>query len=172
MMIGILGTTSKATTLAKIFTRAGLVTVSDPGHADRAERLAAELGAGAVAVTPYRQAMTSDILIFAMDWLDLDAALTQLGPLPNRIVIDAMLPEATITQNGAQTLAHKLDSPHVVEAFVEPLPWNGVVNLCADDPDARARVTKLLRECGIEARNGGPLASAGTNERRARALAS
>ncbi len=172
MMIGILGTTNKATTLAKIFKRAGTVTVSDPGHADRAERLAAELGAGTKAAAPYRQAMTSDILIFAMDWRDLDTALTQLGPLPNQVVIDAMLPEAAATQNGAQTLAHKLDSPHVVEAFVEPPPWNGAVNLCADDPDARARVTKLLRECGIETRDGGPLASAGTNERLARALAS
>ncbi len=170
MMIGIVGTTSKASTLAKIFARAGSVTVSDPGHFDRAERLAAELGA--LAMTPYRQAITSDVLIFAMDWRDLDAALTQLGPLPDRIVIDAMLPEATMTPNGAQTLAHKLDSPHVVEAFVEPPPWNGVVNLCADDPDARVRVAALLRACGIEALNGGPLASAGTNERRARALAS
>ncbi len=170
MMIGIIGTTSKATRLAKIFIRTGSVTLSDPGDSGRAERLAAELGT--MAATPYRQAMTSEVLIFAMDWRDLDAALTQLGPLPNRIVIDAMLPEATITQNGAQTLAHKLDSPHVVEAFVEPPPWDGIVNVCADDPDALARVTELLRECGIAARNGGPLASAGTNERRARSLAS
>jgi len=171
MMIGIVGTTSKASKLARLLAQSAEVTLSDPRLPMRAEQLAEELGGNVSATTPYHQAMISDVLILAVEWPDLDRALAQLGPNQRGVVVDAMLPDAPLPRNGALAIAHKLDSRRVVEAFLEPEPWDAGVSICADDPIARESIASLLRSCGIEVHDDGPLANAARNEQRVRALA-
>ncbi|MHB8146464.1 MAG: NAD(P)-binding domain-containing protein [Vulcanimicrobiaceae bacterium] len=169
MMIGIVGTTPKATKLARLLARTTTVTLSDPRFPKRAQQLAEELGGQVSATTPYHQAMVSDVLILALEWPDLDRALMQLGPNQRGVVVDAMLPDSPLPRNGALAIARKLDSRHVVEAFLEPEPWDSGVSICSDDPIARGSIASLLHSCGIEVRDEGPLADAARNEQRARA---
>jgi predicted dinucleotide-binding enzyme len=64
-------------------------------------------------------------------------------------------------------LAHKLDNPHVVKGFVEPLDGDEshFIKIASDDARARAEVGEIIAHCGGNALDVGPLANARTIER-------
>lgn len=166
MKFGIIGTTPHASAITRLLATHGEdVNVSDPTDPARAERLSRELGI--VPSSPYKQALSSDVLVMAMTWPELEQTLRQLGPLTDEVVVDAIVPDGDEVSSGgdivsgAETLAHKLDNRHIVEAFVEPNIGPGsTIALCSDDPEARALIAQVIRECGCTPRDLGPLSSA------------
>jgi predicted dinucleotide-binding enzyme len=164
MKIGIIGTTPQAETMARLFSQKdNSVTISDPTSPERADRLAAEVSA--TTQSPYDQAALSDVLALAVPWSDLPTALTKLGPAPDAVVIDAMVPQGPVRDSGAEQLAHMMDNPHVVEVRVENLQAGATVSLCGDDPQAKEKIMDLLRASGLQPTDIGALARASELER-------
>ncbi len=163
MVIGIVGADNRAVTIARQLRTCGhTVSFSDPNGLDHAEKAVAALAdPGVTAATPYNQAATSEALILAIHWEDMDRTLTQLGDYKDGVVIDAIRPPKVEAEfNGAELLTKKLDNRHIVKAFVEePLP-NGEVRVASDDPEARMMVCEIITECGGKAIDVGSLAEA------------
>ena len=151
MVIGIVGADNRAVTIARQLRRCGhTVSFSDPNGIDHAEKAVAALAdPGVSADTPYNQAATSDMLILAIHWEDMNRTLTQLGDYKDGIVVDTMRPpKIPGAENTAQLLEKKLDNRHVVKAFVEEPQPKAEVMIAADDPEARAVVVELVAACG------------------------
>lgn len=169
MVIGIVGADDRAVAIARELRKCGhTLSFSDPGGLDHAEKAVAALADPAVtAATPYNQAATSEALILAIHWEDMDKTLTQIGDYKDGVVIDAMRPPRIAgAENSAVTLEHKLDNRHIVKAFVEePMP-KGEVMVASDDPEARMMVCELVQSCGGKAIDIGPLSEATVIERR------
>ncbi len=137
------------------------------GNTPRAEALGRVLtGGGHEVVTsgvPYDRVTAADVIVLAVAWERIDKAVVQMGPIGDKVVIDAVnAPEGK--QSGAEQVALKLNSQHVVEAFAQDASPGDPVNVCADDPDAKALVMELLRSCGFEPRDAGPLVAAADYE--------
>jgi len=116
--------------------------------------------------TPYRQACTSDVVIFAMRNDQIEAALTAVGSgIESRAIVDATEgPPGSTRHTQAELLAHKLDSHRVVRALIA-LPQRGAnILICGDDPAAKQLVEEAFEESGCVVTDRGPLANAGELE--------
>lgn len=168
MVIGIVGADNRAVTIARQLRKCGhSVSFSDPNGIDHAEKAVAALAdPGVSADTPYNQAATSEMLILAIHWEDMDRTLTQLGDYKDGVVVDTMRPpKIPGAENTAVMLEKKLDNRHIVKAFVEEPEPNAEVMVASDDPEARALVIELITSCGGKAVDVGPLAEATRIER-------
>jgi len=167
-IIGIIGADDRAVAIGKMLKRGGhVVCFSDLDDDRTSQSAAAVLGEGTFATTPHQQAVTCDTLFLTIHWQDLDRALAELGSYKDGIVVDATRPPDLGQLSGAELLAHKLDNPHVVKGFVEPLDGDQseFIRIASDDPAARAEVGDLIAHCGRSALDVGPLANARTIER-------
>lgn len=159
MKIGIIGTNQRAAAIGRLFSAGGHeVTIGDGRSQDAAQRLAEELGVQAA--TPYRQGITSEMLVFAFPRQDADRTLTALGGNPDCVIVDAREGGPAKPHCGAELLAHKLDSHQVVRALML-LPQRGAdVAICGDDPEAKAAVEEAFASCGCAVNDRGPLSNA------------
>jgi predicted dinucleotide-binding enzyme len=165
MTIGIIGADDRAVTIGRLLQKCGHeISFSDPGRPDSAEKAVQALGGGAKACTTYDQANSSEALIFAIHWEDLDESLRALGDYKDGIVVDAIRPPQDGTC-GAEVLAKKLDNRHVVKAFVDVRDPHDPILVAGDDPDARSKVEEMIEACGRRYQDVGPLANAATIER-------
>jgi len=140
------------------------------GNTPRAERIGRVLtGSGHELATgiPYDQVTASDAIVMAVPWDKVDKTVVQMGPVGDKVVIDAVDAPSDDDKSGAERLALKLNSPHVVEAFAEDAEPGDAIRVCADDPEAKAVVMDLIRSCGYEAEDAGPLANAAKLEHNA-----
>jgi predicted dinucleotide-binding enzyme len=134
------------------------LTFSDPRGKEAANRAAAEIGAQAQ--TPYNQAMTGELLVFACPREDVDAVVTAIGSSVVGVVVDALDGSPSEPHQGAELLARKLDSHEVVRALIV-LPQAGAnVPICGDDPAAKALVDEAFKACGCLTTDRGPLSNA------------
>jgi predicted dinucleotide-binding enzyme len=170
MRIGIVGTNPRSEAIGRLLAANGIaVTMSDPRTPQRATDAAAAMGEGVESQVPYEQVLDSDIILMALPWEDLDRAVTAMGPVGDTVVVDASVPDASVRGSGAEAIARKLDSPHVVETFADLPPPGSTVALCGDDPQAKATVCEMLRTCGFTPNDLGPLSRADELERAGRA---
>ncbi|OQW79431.1 MAG: hypothetical protein BVN32_03885 [Proteobacteria bacterium ST_bin14] len=117
----------------------------------------------------------ADVIILAIGWDAVDGALTAMGPITGKILIDPinpydfmnnLAPLIASDQSAARLLQAKTDAI-VVKALnqvgsavmanaraqsIKPLQF-----VAADDPAAKATVMQLLRDIGFDARDAGPL---------------
>ena len=150
MNVGILGSDARAVTIGKYLQAHGhLVSFSDPAGMDKAEKAALALGGGAQADSAYNQASTASMLVFALRWDDLDAALQAMGPFETGVVIDAVRAPKLDAGSGAERLSRRMNNRRVVKAFVEIPPPGETMPYCADDPEARGFVEELIRGAGF-----------------------
>lgn len=159
MKIGIIGSDERAAAIGRLFMDGGHdVTLGDARSMETAQQTAARIGVGVE--TPYKQAMTRELLVFAFPRSDVDRTLTALGDHPEGVVLDARDGGPARPHGGAELLAHKLDSHRVVRGLVL-LPQKGAqVALCGDDPEAKAVVEDALKTSGCAATDRGPLSNA------------
>lgn len=159
MKVGIIGSDERAVAIGRLLRCGGNeITVSDPANKERALRAAEVLQAPKE--TPYRQAMISDVVLFAMPRRNVDTALDAMGPPGNAVVVDAVEDDrGTRRQCGAELLAHKLDTHAVVRALIDIPPGN-VIPVYGDDPEAKRTVDRALQGCGYRASDRGPLHNA------------
>lgn len=159
MRIGIIGSNERAAAIGRLFMGGGHdVTLGDARSAEAAQQTAARIGAECE--TPYNQAMTCDLLVFAFPRPDVDRTLAALGAHPDGVVLDAREGAPAAPHRGAELLAHKLDSHRVVRGLVL-LPQRGAsVPICGDDPEAKALVEAAFQSSGCAADDRGPLSTA------------
>ncbi len=162
MTIGIIGADDRAVAIGRMLQQCGhKVSFSSPHGMEAAEKAAQALGGDAAASTTYDQAATSEALVMAIHWEDLDGALRALGDYKDGIVIDATRPpDLGDGTSGAEMLAKKLDNRHVVKAFVDVSDPNEPIRVASDDPEARMHVEEMIRVCGGTVEDAGPLAKA------------
>jgi len=133
-------------------------------RAERIERALRDAGHELMTGTPYDQVRTSEVVVIAVPWDKVDKTVVQMGQLGDTVIVDATdAPEDELS--GAEQLARKLNSPHVVEAFGSEAGPGDAIPVCADDPQAKAVVMELIRSCGYQPTDAGPLAKAGPLEK-------
>jgi predicted dinucleotide-binding enzyme len=160
MRIGIVGSDDRAMAIGRLLRNGGhQITFGDPSATDRAKRAAATLGAHDEA--PYKQAMSSDLLLFAVPRQDVDRAVRAVGSGAEAVIVDAVENErGNSAWSGAEVLAHKLDTHRVVRALIN-MPQSGAnVPICGDDPTSKQLVDRALHACGCVTTDRGPLAKA------------
>jgi 8-hydroxy-5-deazaflavin:NADPH oxidoreductase len=179
MRVGILGSGLMGGKLGTIFVRAGHdVVFSYAREREKLERLARDSGGIARAGTPGEAARDADVLLIAVHWSRLDDVLKQAGDLSGKVIVTCSLPmnaddtELVVahTSSGAEELAKKVPSAHVVAAFgtvpsevlfsvfetagVGPRPS---LLYCGDDAHAKKIASQLVRDVGFEPVDAGPL---------------
>ena len=175
MRVAIIGTGGIGSGLASLFARHAHEVVLGSRSAERAERLARELGAAAA--SGYRAAAeAADLLCFCVPWEHREEALSELGDLAGRVLLDPSNPETPDgrrlavghSTSGAEILAARAPRAKVVKAFNyvyaellrDPRALARLapsIFLCGDDADAKRRVSELVSSCGLEPVDCGPL---------------
>ncbi|BCJ57884.1 NADPH-dependent F420 reductase [Micromonospora endophytica] len=169
MNVGIVGTGNLAETLGRAWAGAGhtlSVTGRDP---QRVTQAVDRIGRAANAVDPADFAAQVDVVVVAVAWDGLTAALTLIGAdagrLAGKTVIDCTnaIDFATgalkpTSGSAAELVARTAVDAHVVKALHlfagASWPYEGpqdaapVVAICGDDPSALERTTTLIRDLG------------------------
>jgi predicted dinucleotide-binding enzyme len=157
MKIAVFGSDARAIAIGKLLADAGYhVCFGDAAGANRAEAAAQQ--AGGVADTPYNDALSSEMLIFAGSRPEVDGLLTATGSIsPNAVVVDAMEGD---DRGGPDLLAHKLDTHRVIRALIVAPQVNASIPYCGDDDDAMTLFEEVFRTAGCLTAYRGPLATA------------
>ena len=157
MKIAIFGSDARAVAIGKLLTDAGYyVCFGDAAGVSRAETAAQE--AGGVADTPYNDATSCEMLIFAGSRAEVDDLLTATGCIsPEAVVVDAM--EGT-DDGGSDLLAHKLDTHRVIRALIPAPKLNANIPYYGDDADAMTLFEEVFRTAGCLTAYRGPLSKA------------
>jgi predicted dinucleotide-binding enzyme len=180
MNIGIIGAGGIATAFAQQVLKAGhQVTLSNSRGPESLAGVVRELGAGARAGTR-QQAAEAEIVLVAVPWQQLPAALADLPPWAGRIVIDAnnpvLQPGFRLAElggrNSSQVFADLVPGARVVKAVntlpvavlaADPQQSGGkrVLFVSGDEAAAKAEVVRLLQALGFATIDLGPLAVGG-----------
>jgi predicted dinucleotide-binding enzyme len=160
MRIGIVGTDERAVAIGRLLRAGGhQVTFGDPAAKERARRAASVVGAHDE--IPYKQAMTSDLLLLAVPWREVDRAAMAVGSGSEAVIVDAIEGERGIgSHSGAELVANKLDSTRVVRALIGLVQSGANIPICGDDLTAKSLVDRALHSCGCVTTDRGPLANA------------
>lgn len=131
--------------------------------------LLAELGPRVHARRPGELAAFADVLVLAVRWPQLPAAIAALGPVPGKVILDTTnnrigpRPEDVVDLGGrgsSEVVAAMLPGAHVVKVFnnqpiaaLAELATAGTVEpkavfLAGDDAAAKALVAQLVRSLG------------------------
>ncbi len=180
MSIGIIGSGAIGTAFATTLARAGIAaTISNSRSPDSLKEQVQELGPSIRAGTP-EQAARADIVLVAVNWGKLPAALAGLPDWDNRIIIDANNPiEAPLFKPvdlkgraSSEVFADLVPGARVVKAFnhlraeilaSDPREKGGqrVLFYSGDDNAAKAEVAALIDRIGFAGIDLGPLAVGG-----------
>jgi predicted dinucleotide-binding enzyme len=165
--------------LGTLFARAGHEVVFSYARSPaKLDRLARDAGGNARAGTPREAGHNADALLLAVHWLQVDDVLEKVGDLSGKVIITCSLPmnaentELTIahTSSGAEELAKKVQSAHVVGAF-GTIPSEVLFGVFErkgrDDPPsllyygdhdgAKEVAVRLIRDLGFDPVDSGPL---------------
>jgi len=182
MKIGILGSGLMGSKLGTLFARASHDVVFSYARSERKlQRLAREAEGTARAGTPGEAARDADALLLAVHWSRVDDVLKQAGDLSGKVIVSCTLPMnaddtalvVAHTSSGAEALAKKARTAHVVSAFgtVPSEVLFGVfaarrrakrpsLVYCGDHEGAKEVAAKLIRDVGFEPLDAGPLQTA------------
>jgi predicted dinucleotide-binding enzyme len=168
MTIGIIGSGAIGTAFATTLARAGVeAIISNSRGPDSLKELVREL-APSILAGPREQAATADIVLVAVNWTKLPAALAGLADWNGRIVIDANNPiEAPLFKPvdlkgrvSSEVFADLVPGARVVKAFNhlraevlagDPKADGGqrVLFYSGNDPAAKAEVAALIERIGF-----------------------
>jgi predicted dinucleotide-binding enzyme len=179
MRVGILGSGLMGGKLGTLFARAGHDVVFSYARSEqKLKRLAREAKGTARAGTPSEAAREADALLLAVHWSRVDDVLKQAGDLSGKVIVTCSLPmnaedtELVVahTSSGAEELAKKLRTAHVVAAF-GTVPSEVLFSVfearrkakrpslvyCGDHRVAKEVAAGLIRDVGFEPVDAGPL---------------
>lgn len=180
MKIGIIGCGNMGTGLGQIWLKKGHSVMYSFSHSpDKLQGLAAS-HTNALSGTPKQAAEHGDIVLLAVGWQAVHAALTAAGPIKDKAVIDCTNPlnpaasdlEAGLTTSGSEEIAKLLPEARVVKAFntayAETYHSDSrlfgsrmpTMLYCGDDPEAKKDVSDLIIQTGFEPVDAGPLKAA------------
>jgi predicted dinucleotide-binding enzyme len=180
MKIGILGSGLMGAKLGAIWARAGHeVAFSYSRDPRKLEQLANDAGTRARAATPRDAVADADAVLVAVNWPQLDDVLAQAGDLAGKVVVTCALPMVNEqlahahTWSGAEELAQRLATSHVVAAFGtvpseclfgvyearDSSPRPSLIYY-GDDAAAKHVATQLIADAGFDPIDLGPLRTA------------
>ena len=172
MKIGIIGAGDVGQTLAKLWTQAGHSVILSSRHPETLESVIQDLGPTAQAATVVQTAIAGDILLLAVNYATIDAALAQMAPhVTNKIVIDATNPLRYTDEGNLErmigdreiaglVMADKLPNARIVKAFTTL--WTGYLQQHAHRPhppvavalagnaDNKPAVATLIKDAGFD----------------------
>lgn len=177
MRIAIVGTGSVGAALARGLAGKGhAVTLGsrDP-TAEPVSALAAETGSRAL--LPQEAVADADLVILALPWVAVEAAVAGLGDLSGKVVIDCTNPLGRVegglgltlghTTSGGEVLQRLLPAARVVKTLNQVgaeimarnghLPHRPVMFMAGNDADAKTQVAVLLRELGFDPLDAGDI---------------
>lgn len=174
MKIAIIGAGNVGGTLGRAWAAKGhdvTFGVREPGSAEL----------GAKAATPAEAAAGAEIVFLTVPWSAVEAAISSLGDLTGKILVDCTNPIAPglklavgHTSSGAEEVAKLAPGARVVKGFhtvgaenmARPQIGDGaIVNfLCGDDAEAKKIAGELSAELGWTPVDAGPLAQARLTE--------
>ena len=184
MKIGIIGPGNMGSGLGRLFARSGHeVMFSFSRDEERLRKLAEEIGEGAHFGEVSEAVRFGEVVLLTVPWGAVDTALAAAGSLEGKIVISCvnpLTPDYTAlvvgtTTSGAEVIAGKIPGATVVEAFLNifagilhsghmAFSENGgdipSVFFCGDDARAKAMVSGLIKDIGLEPIDCGPLQNA------------
>lgn len=135
---------------------------------------------GAAAGSPAEAAQSGEVIVLALPWDVAEAAVSSLGPLSDKIVIDCMNPlamregvlslERGFSNSGGETLARWIPRARLVKtlnqvgaeimADTSGFEHPPVMLMAGNDAAAKTTVAQLLRDLGFEPLNAGDLSQA------------
>ncbi len=173
MKVAVIGTGRVGTAIAPNIQQAGHQVVygvrdpADPRHA---------AGPGDIARLSMRDAAAgADVIVLAIGWQAVDAVLAEMGPITGKILVDPinpydfannLAPLIAPDQSAAILIQGKTDAVvvkalnQVGSAVMADAPARRIKPLqfvAADNADAKAAVTTLLRDVGFDVRDAGGL---------------
>jgi predicted dinucleotide-binding enzyme len=176
MRLGIVGAGSLGTALGERLAERGHEIMFGGGASaqDAAVRQGALVGSNA------ETAAFGEVVILAVPFAAIDAALADMGPLPDRVLwscVNALKPDYTglavgFDNSAAEEVARRAPGARVVSAvppFAHALAagqlcYEGrlepTVFICGDDADGKRIVERLVRDIGAHAVDAGPLVAA------------
>ena len=180
MKIGVLGAGIVAQTIAKHLLPLGhQITLSNSRGPDSLAELVRELGPDAIAGTP-QQATEQDLVVLAVNWPSVQAALFAVPNWKGRLLVDATNRVAGYSpltlgdisgRTSSEIVADLAPGAKVVKAFNSvPMSWisdfsplkpRTVLFLSGDDGDAKKSVAELIEQAGLNAVDLGSLAVGG-----------
>ena len=181
MKIGIIGAGNIGSGLGKLFAGNGHeVMFSYSRDAAKVRRLADEAGPPAQSGTAEQAARFGEVIVLAVGWEAVPAALKTAGRLDGKTLLSCVNPltpdysglAVGTTTSGAEQIATLAPRACVVEAFLNV--FAGILHsgsmrfgtdvpsvfYCGDDLKSKATVAKLIREIGLEPVDSGPLKNA------------
>jgi len=179
MKVGILGSGLMGGKLGTIWARAGhAVVFSYARTRQKLDMLARAAKGKARAGTPAEAARDADALLLAVHWSRVDDVLSQAGDLSGKTIVSCSLPmnaddtDLVIahTYSGAEDLAKKVPTAHVVAAF-GTVPSEVLFDVfaarrkttrpslvyCGDEAKSKKTAAKLIRDAGFDPVDAGPL---------------
>lgn len=145
--------------------------------ADATRELVEKVGHGAQATSPTIAASTADVIVIAVPWAGAEEAVSGLGELGGKLVIDVTnalsfdpssgLMEMASDTSAGEAIQQWLPGSIVVKAFntvgfhviANPEAAGGVVSvpLVGNDAEAKSLVAELVQSMGFETVDVGPL---------------
>ncbi len=181
MRIGIIGAGNIGSGLGKLFANHGHdIMFSYSRDPAKVRRLAEESGRNGHAGTAAEAAQFGDLVLLAVGWESVPAALNAAGPLDGKTLISCVNPltpdysglTVGTTTSGAEEIARLAPRATVVEAFLNV--FAGILHsgsmrfgadvpsvfYCGDDLASKQVVANLITEIGLEPVDSGPLRNA------------
>jgi predicted dinucleotide-binding enzyme len=180
MRVAIIGAGRVGAALAQGLRGKGHVVALGVRDAGRPDLQALAQGCEASLATPAQAAQAADIVILALPWDAAEAAVTALGDMAGKIVIDCMNPLGMVdgglgllmghTTSGGETVAGWLPKARVVKtlnqvgaeimADARALRRPPAMFMAGDDAAAKKTVANLLADLGFEPLDAGGLRQA------------
>jgi 8-hydroxy-5-deazaflavin:NADPH oxidoreductase len=178
MRIAIIGTGTVGGALAHGLKGKGHAVALGARNPDSPEVIALSAATGAACTTPAQAAAAADIVILALPWAAVEAAVTTLGDLSGRVVIDCTNPLGRTAEGLGLTLGHTTSGGELVQSWLPSarvvktlnqvgaemmadnsgLAHRPVMFMAGNDDAAKSVVAQLLTDLGFEPLDAGDIA--------------
>jgi len=179
MNIGIIGTGNMGSALGRLWASKGHAVFFGSRDPDRALVLGHSIGVMASGGTIAQAVKFANVILLAVCWEAVPAALKAAGSLEGKVIIDCTNPMNSdwtrlvegLNSSGAERIAQLAPGAKVVKAFnhvyaqiIQSSPLFGSQNAsvlyCGDDEDAKERVACLIEDAGFDPVDSGVLQNA------------
>jgi predicted dinucleotide-binding enzyme len=177
MKIGIIGSGNVGSALGRIWGRNGHEIMFSSRNPGNLKGLAESVGKNACYGLTAEAAKFGDVVALAVPWVQAGSALRSAGPLDGRILIDCTNPlkpgyegmAVGINTSAGEEISKMANGAKVVKAFNTTFAALMSSNsrmfgslkptgfFCGDDGSAKAKVSGLIEETGLEPLDVGPL---------------
>lgn len=177
MKIGIIGSGNVGSALGKIWASNGNEIMFSSRHPEKLKSLAESIGKNACYGLPAEAAKYGEVVVLSVPWTQAIDAIKSAGPLSSKVLIDCTNPvkpdmsglAVGHTTSAAEEVSKAAPGAKVVKAFNttfaavmhSPSRTFGSQKAtgfyCGDDSSAKATVSGLIKETGLDPLDVGPL---------------